>query len=131
MKFEKYKSKIAGIYGNNEEILAHQYSRYYETDEIFVDKFGECTTHHFSSPGRVELGGNHTDHNNGCVLAASISNSLVSPIHQIVLVPARHAYSHSDSVGRRRFSFESVFIQSLKQPCSTGLRSVIFIILGL
>ena len=27
---------------------------------------------HFSAPGRVELGGNHTDHQHGCVLAASI-----------------------------------------------------------
>lgn len=28
--------------------------------------------HFFSSPGRTELGGNHTDHNQGCVLAASV-----------------------------------------------------------
>ena len=27
---------------------------------------------HFSAPGRVELGGNHTDHQHGCVLAAAI-----------------------------------------------------------
>ena len=25
---------------------------------------------YFSAPGRVELGGNHTDHQHGCVLAA-------------------------------------------------------------
>ena len=25
----------------------------------------------FSAPGRVELGGNHTDHQHGCVLAAA------------------------------------------------------------
>ena len=28
--------------------------------------------YHFSAPGRVELGGNHTDHQHGCVLAAAI-----------------------------------------------------------
>ena len=27
----------------------------------------------FSAPGRVELGGNHTDHQHGCVLAAAIA----------------------------------------------------------
>ena len=27
---------------------------------------------HFSAPGRVELGGNHTDHQHGCVLAAAV-----------------------------------------------------------
>lgn len=26
----------------------------------------------FSTPGRTEIGGNHTDHQNGCVLAASV-----------------------------------------------------------
>ena len=26
----------------------------------------------FSAPGRVELGGNHTDHQHGCVLAAAM-----------------------------------------------------------
>ena len=26
----------------------------------------------FSAPGRVEIGGNHTDHQHGCVLAAAI-----------------------------------------------------------
>ena len=29
----------------------------------------------FSAPGRVELGGNHTDHQNGCVLAAAIDRT--------------------------------------------------------
>ena len=28
---------------------------------------------HFSAPGRVEVGGNHTDHQHGCVLAAAIN----------------------------------------------------------
>ena len=29
----------------------------------------------FSAPGRVELGGNHTDHQHGCVLAAAIDRT--------------------------------------------------------
>jgi galactokinase len=35
--------------------------------------FKEEPTHYFSSPGRTELSGNHTDHNHGFVLAASIN----------------------------------------------------------
>ena len=27
----------------------------------------------FSAPGRTEIGGNHTDHQHGCVLAASVN----------------------------------------------------------
>lgn len=32
-----------------------------------MDKF-----YHFSAPGRTEIGGNHTDHQHGCVLAAAV-----------------------------------------------------------
>ena len=32
----------------------------------------------FSSPGRTELGGNHTDHQHGCVLAASVNMDMLS-----------------------------------------------------
>lgn len=32
----------------------------------------------FSAPGRTELGGNHTDHQRGCVLAASVSLDLMA-----------------------------------------------------
>ena len=31
------------------------------------------TTYHFSAPGRTEIGGNHTDHQHGCVLAAAVN----------------------------------------------------------
>lgn len=40
----------------------------------FVSLFGEKKDIRiYSAPGRVELGGNHTDHQGGCVLAASVS----------------------------------------------------------
>ena len=31
--------------------------------------------YHFSAPGRTEIGGNHTDHQHGCVLAAAIDRT--------------------------------------------------------
>ena len=31
-----------------------------------------ANTYEFSAPGRTELGGNHTDHQHGCILAASV-----------------------------------------------------------
>ena len=30
-------------------------------------------SYHFSAPGRTEIGGNHTDHQHGCVLAAAVN----------------------------------------------------------
>jgi len=32
----------------------------------------------FSAPGRTEIGGNHTDHNHGCVLAASVNLDVIA-----------------------------------------------------
>ena len=32
-----------------------------------------CTARYFTAPGRSELGGNHTDHQQGCVLACAVS----------------------------------------------------------
>lgn len=41
-------------------------------DELYRD-YGNGDIHFVSSPGRVEIGGNHTDHQHGHVLAATIS----------------------------------------------------------
>lgn len=43
-----------------------------ELHEKFRAAFGAAPTHVFSAPGRTELGGNHTDHQRGCVLAAAV-----------------------------------------------------------
>ena len=43
---------------------------------------------YFSAPGRVELGGNHTDHQHGCVLAAAVDLEMwaaVTPNHDGVI----------------------------------------------
>ena len=32
-----------------------------------------CAARYFTAPGRSELGGNHTDHQQGCVLACAVS----------------------------------------------------------
>lgn len=43
---------------------------------------------YFSAPGRVELGGNHTDHQHGCVLAAAVNlemRAAVTPNHDGVI----------------------------------------------
>lgn len=62
------------VYKN--EAFAAQYERYLEVlasfSELF-DKNGEREVALFSAPGRSEIGGNHTDHNHGLVLAAGIS----------------------------------------------------------
>ncbi|MBQ3215175.1 MAG: galactokinase [Oscillospiraceae bacterium] len=39
----------------------------------FFELFGATPTHSFSAPGRTEIGGNHTDHQGGRVLAAAVN----------------------------------------------------------
>ncbi|MDR0557463.1 MAG: galactokinase [Treponema sp.] len=64
------------LYGAGEEAAAEQKSRYAALVEQFRRRFGsaggEDGVRMFSSPGRSEIGGNHTDHNHGKTLAASI-----------------------------------------------------------
>ena len=52
--------------------LEDQRARYGRIGEAFVHHFPDTPWKFFSVPGRTELGGNHTDHNHGKVLAASV-----------------------------------------------------------
>ena len=42
-------------------------------DQGFINQFGQMPTHYYSAPGRTEIGGNHTDHQRGRVLAAAVN----------------------------------------------------------
>ena len=44
----------------------------------FISKFKNESTDVFSSPGRIELLGNHTDHNNGKVLVSSVDLNILA-----------------------------------------------------
>ena len=58
------------------ENYENQYKRFLEVLDAFnglFDKNGEREVSLFSAPGRTEIGGNHTDHNHGLVLAGGIS----------------------------------------------------------
>ncbi len=47
--------------------------RYRDMIEKFRENYGDQEIRMFSSPGRTEISGNHTDHNHGKVLAGSIN----------------------------------------------------------
>ena len=36
--------------------------------------------YHFSAPGRTEIGGNHTDHQHGRVLAGSVNIDMIAAV---------------------------------------------------
>ncbi|MGA2624905.1 MAG: galactokinase family protein [Bacteroidota bacterium] len=64
---------LSHLYGSDREILSRQTRRWSALVEDFHSRFGTADPRLFSTPGRTEIGGNHTDHNHGKVLAASIN----------------------------------------------------------
>ena len=61
------------LYGNDVNILKKQAERYSHLLDKFKASFNSGEPEFFSSPGRTEIGGNHTDHNYGRVLAGAVS----------------------------------------------------------
>lgn len=57
-----------------------QLERYGRATAEFTEIFGEKPSCFFSAPGRTEIGGNHTDHNLGCVLAAGVSLDIIAAV---------------------------------------------------
>ncbi len=48
-----------------------------DAEKGFLNTFGKKAERFFSAPGRTEIGGNHTDHQHGCVLAAAVDLDIV------------------------------------------------------
>ena len=60
--------------------LNFQKERYNEAEKEFEIIYGEKPLYAFSAPGRTEVGGNHTDHNFGRVLAAGVSLDVIAMV---------------------------------------------------
>lgn len=61
------------LYGKDKVVLSEQAKRYADLMDDFKSTFGGDDVALFSSPGRTEIGGNHTDHNYGRVLAGAVN----------------------------------------------------------
>ena len=57
----------------DEDKISYQKQRYVNAIESYIEEFGEDDVEIYSAPGRSEVGGNHTDHQHGEILAASIN----------------------------------------------------------
>ncbi len=66
--------QLTRLYGNREGQLLLQRNRYAAALARHKADFNvQKPVWLISAPGRTEIGGNHTDHNRGCVLAASVN----------------------------------------------------------
>ncbi|MDD4003120.1 MAG: galactokinase family protein [Clostridia bacterium] len=63
------------LYGKN---FAENLKRIEKVKQAFIDSFGFNCSDVFSSSGRAEILGNHTDHNKGCVLVGAIDRDILA-----------------------------------------------------
>ena len=72
-------NKFSELYGTREGMLVYQMERYCRIAKRFYEEFGSVEgVNFFSAPGRTEIGGNHTDHQSGRVLAAGVNLDTVA-----------------------------------------------------
>ncbi len=102
MELSHLKAAFYKLYGSGS---SEQLSRYEALEHNFREKFGEQELHWFSTPGRTEIGGNHTDHNYGRVLAGSINLDSI----------AVAAVSGDNKVSVYSVGYETPFLVSLDE----------------
>ena len=70
------------IYVDTEQ-LAYQKKRYVDAIVKFEELYGDGDIEIFSAPGRSEIGGNHTDHQHGKVLACAINKDAIGIVKKV------------------------------------------------
>ena len=74
----RFDSVLTELYGGGRELL-RQRARYISAVENFSRQYPDHSEIRvFSAPGRTEIGGNHTDHQHGCVLAAAVGDDIIA-----------------------------------------------------
>lgn len=66
----------------DESLLDYQKERYLKALERFEELYGEGDVSIISVPGRSEVGGNHTDHQHGQVLACAINLDIIALVRK-------------------------------------------------
>ncbi|MBQ0059717.1 MAG: galactokinase, partial [Lachnospiraceae bacterium] len=79
LKSNQYDQVLKSVY-IDENVIDMQRSRYIKAIEEYVSIFGDTEVEIYSAPGRSEIGGNHTDHQNGKVLAASVNIDAIAVV---------------------------------------------------
>lgn len=89
---------VSDLYQQKE--LDYQKERYNKTVEAYSSYFGGIGEDFrlFSAPGRTEVGGNHTDHNHGKVLAAGVNLDVIAvaePLNEPKIVLKSEGFDES------------------------------------
>lgn len=114
---------LTRLYGNSPEALASQKKRYVSLLRSFAIAFPHHTeVEIFSSPGRSEVGGNHTDHNAGRILAAAVDLDIIAAVARnnsnLIVV---HSEGYSPSVIN---IYETGIVEEEKNTATSLVRGV-------
>jgi len=106
---------FAELYGNDSVEIINQSQRYIELLRKYKAAFENVEIELFSSPGRTEIGGNHTDHNNGRVLAGAVNLDNIA-------AAARNnsGIIRIESVGYPKFEVDLVTLKPIEQEQFTS-----------
>lgn len=117
IKSGKYDNLFSKLYCNN-KIIEYR-KRYIDAVEKFIENFGENKdVSIYSSPGRTEIGGNHTDHQRGCVLAASINLDTICVASKN---PSSHINLISEGYNNISIDINDLTIHTEEKNTSTSL----------
>lgn len=78
LQSEKCAETLCRLYGKKN--LESQTKRYIDALYAFKAQYGDGEVQIYSAPGRTEVGGNHTDHQNGKVLAAAVNLDAIAVV---------------------------------------------------
>lgn len=78
----KYDELLNDIYVD-ENLLDYQRNRYVKAIEKYITLYDNTDIEIYSAPGRSEVGGNHTDHQHGEVLAAAVNLDAIAVVGKV------------------------------------------------
>ena len=115
----KYNNLMITLYGDSENVISEQKKRYVKALESFKDIFPDRDdVKMYSASGRTEIGGNHTDHQHGVVLAGAVNLDVIAVVS-----------FHSDNVVRVKSEgyepFEATLDNLAANPNDSGTASII------
>ena len=76
---EVYQLQLEDLYGSSHE-AEHQTDRYIRMLQKYQIMFGDGEVQVYSAPGRTEIAGNHTDHQQGRVIAAAVTRDAAAVV---------------------------------------------------
>jgi galactokinase len=92
-----FDEKFVDIYVDVEQ-LEYQKNRYIQAITMFEKYYQPGDVQIFSAPGRSEIGGNHTDHQHGKVLACAINMDAIGVVKQVEVEEIRIVSDDSEEI---------------------------------